>query len=613
LLQPAFRQTRPSTVKALVLSSGPRINAIGRLDHAAEAVELLTTQDGDRAATIAARLEQLNRRRQGLCDQTFAEAEKYLRQTGGLDGRRAIILGSPDWNPGIIGIVASRLVEKYRVPALLMHIDTDKNEARGSARSIPGFALHEAIESVRHLITHGGGHSAAAGFGLSLDKLNAFKAALYQYAADRITDAQMIPSLTVEAHLDWSQVNTGLVDLIGQLEPYGAGNPSPLFEVGPVMVGAQRTMGSEQQHKKLVLTPDGHTQPVDAIIWNADPNQSFTPNTPYHLVVEPQRNTFNGKTSVQLMVRDAALATAINQHLSIPVLAPAEPVIHTTSSPPAPAPTHPILTEPTSSSRPPATASSLATDPIWVDHRQRPSLEDFIQQFLVPLSQQTSDSPDAPQAFVIYHEGSKPQLPLVKSQQFITRHQANPAHELLFWDIPPDLATLQAVLQQTQPAVVHWLGGKYQQVATLPGTDCFLKGMAQVLTRRLSMADDTQSAKPILTPLSNLVTYFATTESALISALALLQQAQTIRVELTPDHQAHITLHEAITSANAAWDGAVTLTGLDSTLEYRALSAALQSVGTFRQQMLTWPLDKIQSAANAIPTAPPTMPTVAMT
>ena len=570
---------------------GPRINAIGRLDHAADAVELLTTTDSTKAATIASRLEQLNRQRQTMCEQTMVEAETHLRQTGGLDGRRAIVLGSPDWHPGIIGIVASRLVEKYRVPTFLLHIDNDKNEARGSARSIPGFALHEAIESVRHIITHGGGHSAAAGCGMPLDKLNAFKNAIYQYAAERITDAQMIPSLTIEASLEWSQVNTHLVELVSRLEPYGAGNPSPLFEVGPVQIGAQRTMGSNGQHKKLVLTPNGKTGPVDAIIWNANTSNTFEKKTAYHFVVEPQLNTFNGKTSVQLMVRDVAFATHINQNLSVPdrsdkkAEATSAPASTTQVAQPAPA----VMS--------PAKASTTESiGPIWIDHRQRPSLENFIQQFLLPLSQQpktTSDSSTQPRSsFLIYHEGSRPQLPLVRPEHLVTRYQVSPVHELLFWDIPPDLPTLKLVLQQTQPAMVHWVAGKYQKVSPQPTTDNFLKGVAKLLTQRLSQP----GALPIDTSLNTLMTYFATTETALMNTLALLQQAKHFQVELSGEQAVNIQLPADAISTNLE---ALTaqVASLANTLEYRALTSALQSIGQFRQQMLTAPLDQIQSSA----------------
>jgi single-stranded-DNA-specific exonuclease len=206
---------------------GPRLNALGRLDNATQAVELLTTEDPEKARVIAAHLEHLNRKRQELCDKTAMEAETFLSRTGGLAGNRAIVLASPDWHLGVIGIVASRLIEKYHVPTFMMVIDEAKGEARCSARSIPGFNLHEAMVSLSDYFTHFGGHAGAGGFALKLDKLDAFKKALYELTLRTVTEEQMLPIVEVDAKVDWPQLNPHLMDLIGQLEPYGKDNPSP--------------------------------------------------------------------------------------------------------------------------------------------------------------------------------------------------------------------------------------------------------------------------------------------------------------------------------------------------------------------------------------------------
>src|SRR5262249_54522114 len=153
----------------------PRLNALGRLERAEQGVELITTEDPERARVIAAHLDFLNRKRRELCDQTFLEAETHMQATGGLGENKAIILASPDWNQGIIGIVASRLIEKYHVPVFMMVVDEDKAIVRCSGRSIPGFHLHDELLALEEYFLNFGGHAGAGGFAIKLERLEAFK------------------------------------------------------------------------------------------------------------------------------------------------------------------------------------------------------------------------------------------------------------------------------------------------------------------------------------------------------------------------------------------------------------------------------------------------------
>ena len=235
----------PINSQTLGFSIGPRLNAIGRLSNAADAVELLTTQDTERARQLAAKLEQMNRRRKDMVTECLMQAETHLMTSGELSDQKAIILASRDWNAGIVGLVATKLIEKFNRPCFMGYIDDATQEVRFSARSIDGFDMHANLSDLADMFLRWGGHSGAAGFALPLDQLPKLKSKLFQLCAERISDQQLVPRVHVDMKLSPEQVNPFLVEIINKMAPFGQGNPAPVFALEAMSIGAQRTMGRQ--------------------------------------------------------------------------------------------------------------------------------------------------------------------------------------------------------------------------------------------------------------------------------------------------------------------------------------------------------------------------------
>ena len=296
---------------------GPRLNALGRLENATEGVEFLTTQDEERATELSLKLETLNKRRQELCDQTFLEAEQQLQRMGGLQGRQAIILADANWNPGVIGIVASRLIEKYRRPTFMMVVEEREAKVRCSARSIPGFHLTEHLEKLADYFLHMGGHAGAAGFALPLEKLNAFKEDLWALALQTLGEDEPPAFVEVDAKLGFEHLHPGFVDRLEQLGPFGMQNPSPVFVMENLRVGAQRHIGASANHLKVMFQPDdkvgftkGQLQHVEAFVWKCGQNFKLDASKRYHVACTIEKNNFPQGTPVRLTVKDLKPAKA---------------------------------------------------------------------------------------------------------------------------------------------------------------------------------------------------------------------------------------------------------------------------------------------------------------
>lgn len=584
LEQAGAKVDAPITSETLGFTIGPRLNALGRLERADQGVELITSTDPERIRIIAAHLEFLNRRRRELCDQTFLEAESHLQKTGGLGDNRAIILASPDWNPGIIGIVASRLIEKYNVPVFMMVVDQDKAEVRCSARSIPGFNLHDELLALEHYFLGFGGHAGAGGFALKLERLEGFKRDLYAICNRTITDEQMRPIIEVDAKLEWSQVNPHLIALVDRLAPFGMNNPSPKFVLANVNVAAQRYMGEDERHLKLVLAngPGRNSEtnpPLEGIIWNFGRKERFDARSPYSFVVVPGLNTFNNVTKVQLIIEDyltpdsAKLAT---QRVDAPAIE--RPVTSSTrvsadKSTPA---TNKQVAVPTAGSESDLEEPAPEGGIQWIDHRSRESVEVFMGQLMLPLQDKRN--------VLIYHEGKKPEIPFLDERLLCGRLQLRPADELILLDLPPSLADFRTVLETVKPEVIHLVGGKYQAVPVYPSEQNYLKLIVQLLRREGdSLTLDTEQFAPQL----------AATTAVVTQGLILLERLGMLEIRLAEPGNAQ-KLNVRLLPQNASKEQDIT-----QRLEYVAFQQALKEVGKFRGWLLKSPLDTIKATLSS--------------
>jgi single-stranded-DNA-specific exonuclease RecJ len=458
----------PVSAETVGFTIGPRINALGRLERADDAVTLLTTHDRAEAQRIAQRLEQLNRKRQELCDKTFLEAEQFLSQTGGLGDRKALILGSPAWHPGIIGIVASRLIEKYRVPTCLLVVNESAGTARSSARSIQGFHITEALDAQKAYLTHYGGHAGAAGFALPLEKLNAFKQAFYAYAAEHVTEAMTLPRVEVDLALSLKQVTLGLVELQSQLAPFGMSNPEPVYALKSVYVAANRPLGESGKHRKLMLAtkPNALEGALDCLWWNADSERTFSPEQPYDVLVTVGENTWNGKTTVRLTLKDIR-QNGVSE--STPQRADARDKMVALAS------QQEVLNKPVENTvlKAPLNQQVLPVLRTCFDARDKESQQAFLNTLMTSAGKQ-------PRRLRVFHEGKAPDIPFLPPECLMTRLTVAFCEELVFWDYPPTPALLFQVVQTAQPKVIHWVGGKYPTIPLSYSVEWFLKGLWQV-------------------------------------------------------------------------------------------------------------------------------------
>jgi single-stranded-DNA-specific exonuclease len=281
----------------------PRLNACGRMGHAREAVEMLTRADENRAREIATYLERQNRDRQALEKRILEQALDQVAQLGmHKDDCRAIVLGAEGWHPGVIGIVASRIVDRLHRPTVM--ISLSNGHGQGSARSIPGFHLARALEACHDHLEAYGGHEMAAGLKLQTEKLAGFREAFAQHARNVLSDDHMLPELTIDCLAEIDHITHALVNDMQRLGPFGHGNPRPLLCCKGVEIAAlPRRVGKNQEHLQLMIRQGSKAMKCIAFNYAALQDR-LKPGTMIDLAVEPQLNEWQGRVSVELEVKD---------------------------------------------------------------------------------------------------------------------------------------------------------------------------------------------------------------------------------------------------------------------------------------------------------------------
>lgn len=278
---------------------GPRLNASGRLDTPYYALQLLLNENG-KAAQFAQKLEEMNNERKILLETSLASAEEQLRKNGGLD-KKILIGWSSTWPAGIIGLIAGRLAEKYHRPTIIMeHRDT---HLVASCRSIEGFHIVEALNHARdHLKTYGG-HSAAAGFTLEVEKLPAFLESVEEYVEASLSEEAIAAKLSIDYHIQADQVTAELADRLETRAPYGEGNRKPRFLLKDMQTMNLQVVGKDRQHLKLNLLREG--VPLSVIAFRFGPHyeklvEAERNKQSIDVVFELNKNRWNGKESLEL-------------------------------------------------------------------------------------------------------------------------------------------------------------------------------------------------------------------------------------------------------------------------------------------------------------------------
>ena len=298
----------PTTV-TIGYGLAPRINAAGRMEQAGTALELLLTQDPQRGQELAQELCQLNRLRQAIELEIFQHCDQLLTHTPALSAP-VIVLAGEGWHQGVIGIVASRLAEKYSCPAFMISLDGDKG--KGSCRSFGGFNLFGALERCAPLLDSYGGHELAAGFSIRRDNIPAFRAALCQLVEEFAGHQPMESSLDVDCEIPHcSLLSTQDVESLSLLEPFGSGNPKPVFLLRSVCVLSHTDVGGGR-HLKLKLRRDGVA--MDAIFFSANTAACGIENGQrLDIAFTLQINQFRGNRTVQLQLCDLRPAPTRSQ------------------------------------------------------------------------------------------------------------------------------------------------------------------------------------------------------------------------------------------------------------------------------------------------------------
>jgi len=274
----------------------PRINAAGRLDDAKRGVELLLSTDREHADCLAAELDAANRERQEVEKEILADALHRLQHDAALQGRTAVVLAAAEWHPGVIGIVASRLVEYCHRPVILLAVQGD--EGRGSGRSIPAFHLFDALAAAGEHLLKFGGHQQAAGLTIAMDHFASFYDAFDSYAAANLSEEDLIPQLLLDATLSAAELDGQLLDFLELMKPFGMGNPEPVFVMKNLQIIECRLL--KESHLKLKLRNGSHI--VEAIGFRMAGRAAAGDTVDIACV--PERNIWKGRESIQLRLKD---------------------------------------------------------------------------------------------------------------------------------------------------------------------------------------------------------------------------------------------------------------------------------------------------------------------
>ncbi len=279
---------------------GPRINAIGRISDPQIVIELLTTTDQGVALERAMQCEQINQQRQQICAQIEQEAIAYIEESQlPWQEERVLVVVQPDWHHGVIGIVASRLVERYGVPVFIGTYEGEEQEdIRGSARGIPEFNVFDALLSCQDLLGKFGGHKAAGGFSLPTENLAAFQTTLSNCAHECLQPEHLKPLVVIDTQIDLEQINRQFYQQIDLLHPCGIGNPDPVFWTPNVRVVEQRIVG--KGHLKLTVSQDNQSVRIQGIAWRW--GEYFPLPKLVDIAYKLRENTFNGSTALELEI-----------------------------------------------------------------------------------------------------------------------------------------------------------------------------------------------------------------------------------------------------------------------------------------------------------------------
>ncbi len=303
ILRIAGIANRTVDITDVIFKIGPRINAAGRMEAGSKAVDLLLAKSQQQAYEMSMKIDNYNKDRRQIDQGITRDALLKISEDQQLMHSKSTVIFNPDWHKGVIGIVASRLIETYFRPTVVL---TESNGlATGSARSVPGFDLYKAMEHCSHLLENFGGHMYAAGLTLKRENVKEFASCFEKIVCETISDEQLIPVVEIDAELDFKNITAGFVSILKQFQPFGPGNMAPVFvSRNVVSVPGTRLVGANGEHIKMVVMQDDGIS-FGGIAFNQSPSYEIVlGGHPFDICYTIEENEFRGKTSLQLNVRD---------------------------------------------------------------------------------------------------------------------------------------------------------------------------------------------------------------------------------------------------------------------------------------------------------------------
>ena len=294
--------------RAVGFGLGPRLNAAGRLGKADKGLDLLTATDLNVAKLLAQNLEQTNRERKEIQEETFLEADLLIRNELDIKKEKVIVLASENFHQGVIGIAASKIVDKYHRPVVLIALKD--GVGKGSGRSIPKFNLFKSFKECSSHLIQFGGHAYAAGLSVDEEKIDAFRDAMRIVGHRVLKDEDLIPEVSIDLILDISQINFELYKNISLLEPFGAENPVPAFQSSSVKIRNLKLIGKEKKHARFLAVQGSGKIEVVAFNFAQILEALDTLNEIFDIVYELHLNSWNGREKLELRLMDISLANA---------------------------------------------------------------------------------------------------------------------------------------------------------------------------------------------------------------------------------------------------------------------------------------------------------------
>lgn len=469
------------TSEQIAFGVAPRINASGRLDTVEDALKVLVSDNKQEIDMAIISLNNFNKVRQELCESIFLEAEEMLKLHG--NSENSIILFNPKWHIGIIGIVASKLVEKYYKPTFLMTFSEETKQVRCSSRSVEGVNIYDVLSANAELFDGFGGHAMAGGLSFSSEKV-AFedvKKAISKTIDEILAGKELLPILNIDLKLEPGQVDGNLISDIERLQPFGASNPNPVFALYNLTLLQKKLIGSNKNHLKLVVEDSMHNT-YDCLQWSKG-DISLVSGDKLDIAFCPQLNTFNGSTTVQLIIQDIQADNLVEED----------------------------------------TVKQKKSEVRIFDHRKKTdifaSVDDYVKTSSLNIGifaeERTVLNKLAPHKTL--------------TSKIFTRQNLQSYDAVMFFDYPPSQEVFEEILKQTSPKFLHFMNYEVKKIDEKE----FLKTFS-------GMLKFSYNNKSGIFDLERSASFLAQTKDAIIELLNVFEESEIIKVTEKGVHQAKI-------------------------------------------------------------------------